>query len=107
MRKDHRNHGAAAFHELPEECILLLVLPGAEAIRTHEDRRSAYRGDLVFERLLSGPARGQLPGVEPGLQPVLHEPLADLLDRGFVGAVVAQENVEFHLDPPMPRSCRV
>jgi hypothetical protein len=60
------------------------------------DGRRLTAADDLFERILPGESRPQLPFIEPDRKSPLLERRAQCFHGGFVVAVVAEENVKLH-----------
>src|SRR6185436_15508747 len=82
------------FHEFGKTAPHLRVLPWAETIVADQHGGRPGGLDDLLKRLLPGPARDQLPLIQPDFQPSSTQRLGECADGGLVLAVVAQEDVE-------------
>lgn len=93
--EEHGDHRGLTLHEQTQQRVDFLLLPGAFAGAAEADGGTANFFQHTFEVALPGLAGGQLPFIEPGEKSAGFQLLTQLADGGFVGAVVAEENVEF------------
>jgi hypothetical protein len=95
--QDHRNDGTLPHHELAENRLNLLILPGAKATFPHKHRGGFDPFDLLAKRRLPRSSRPDLLLIQPGPDVVLGQLPRDLANGGLVLAVVAQEDIkDFH-----------
>jgi hypothetical protein len=95
--QQHRDHGLALAHGLPQQRLHLLVIPGPQPILAYQDRAAPGLPDpLLQERRPVAPGN-QLVLIEPDADAELRQAPRERTYRRFVVAVVREEDVEIHL----------
>ena len=92
--QDGRNYGTFPLHELAEKRLNLLVLPGANATISDENRCRLYAVDLLSKRRLPGSPGLNLLFIQPRFDAFADQPPTDLADGWLVLAVVAHEHIK-------------